>query len=314
MFLAPPKIDARDRVAILRDRAHCFQEVRQFFSERAVLEVDCPLLTQAASIDAHIDLLPALYRGQETRYLITSPEYGMKRLLSEGMGDIYQLGHVFRDGERGSLHNPEFTMIEWYRIGFSFAEMIDETAELIMRLIGERPKETLSYREAVLRYTGLDPYSCPLSALQNLVCSEDADRDSLLNIALGTLVEPQLGRGVLTLLTHYPATQAALAKKIRIDGYDVAERFEIYANGLELANGYHELTNAQEQRERFHESNEARKALGKKAFPLDEHFLTALHKGIPDCCGVAVGFDRLMILRHGLTAIDSVIPFVWEKA
>jgi lysyl-tRNA synthetase class 2 len=309
--------------AILKDRAFMLSQSRAFFAARNVIEVDCPILTKGASIDAHIDLIPSIYANQETRYMHSSPEYGMKRLLSDGISDIYQLSHVFRDGEVSPKHNPEFMMAEWYRLGFSFENMMAETLDFIRLFLGALPGSTITYREAILKFAGFDYTTISIEDLmlflkeKNLIPYEGIEeegKDALLNIILGAFVEPHLGKGELCVLSHYPATQAALAITRQKEDELVAERFEVYFEGLELANGYHELVNAKEQRARFVEANATRESLGKKSLPLDESFLKALEKGLPDCCGVAVGFDRLMMLRHRTANIADVIPFVWSCA
>lgn len=317
-------MEKSNRIAILHDRADMFAKVRSFFREKGVLEVDCPILTQGASVDAHIDLIPARYASSETRYLHSSPEYGMKRLLAQGIGDIYQLSHVFRDGECGFKHNPEFMMAEWYRCGFTFSQMIEETLEFIQLFLGDIPTMTLSYREVFRRYAKIDYLTATeqdlLAYLQKMEIPlysglEKEGKDALLNLILGTVIEPHLGEEGLCALAHYPASQAALARTVeREDGEKAAERFEVYYKGVELANGYHELADADEQRLRFMEANSHRKALKKDQLPLDEFFLEALSEGLPDCCGVAVGVDRLMMLRHRSRNIEEVIPFVWGKA
>ena len=298
-------------------------QTRIFFEERSVLEVDCPILTEGASVDAHIDLIPALYAGASTRYMHSSPEYGMKRLLSEGIGDIYQLSHVFRDGESSYKHNPEFMMAEWYRIGMPFEALIAETLDYARLFLGPLPAHTISYRDAFLQYAGFDYLQASNSFLLSYLQEknihpyegiEEEGKDALLNIVLGAVIEPHLGKSELCALAYYPSTQAALAQTQWHGEEQVAERFEIYYQGLELANGYHELTNAIEQRKRFEEANQARVSLNKVQLPIDEAFLSALEKGLPDCCGVAVGFDRLMMLRHCTSNIADVIPFVWAKA
>ncbi len=312
----------KDKIRLLQDRARMLSLARSFFKKRRILEVDCPILSKGASIDAHIDLIPALYAGSHTRYLHSSPEYGMKRLLSEGMGDIYQLSHVFRDGEYGQKHNPEFMMAEWYRLHFSFKQIIDETTDFIRIFLGSLPSSILTYREAFQKYSGFNylEMSCEdlfhhLTKISSLdyTAWRNETKDNLLNIILSLQIEPQLGNNELTALIHYPSTQAALAKTVYSGKELVAERFEIYYKGIELANGYHELSDAKEQRSRFHTANEERKDLGKSPLPLDEFFLEALEKGFPNCCGVAVGFDRLMMLRHGSQKLADVIPFSWES-
>lgn len=311
------------KVDRLRDRAQMFQNARLFFEKQNVLEVDCPILTSGASVDAHIDLIPAIYQGQEKRYMHSSPEYGMKRLLAEGIGDIYQLSHVFRDGEYGVKHNPEFTMAEWYRLGFSLEEMIQDTLAFIQLFLGELPCRIVSYRETLLKYAGIDYLALSEDDLVHYIKEQqipyyenvqEEGKDALLNLILGSVIEPKLGDGELYVLAYYPSTQAALARKRWHGEEQVAERFEVYYRGIELANGYHELTDAQEQRQRFIEANQLRLALGKDPLPIDEHFLKALEKGIPDCSGVAVGFDRLMMLRHEESLLANVIAWDWMLA
>ncbi len=274
-----------NKVAILQDRAHMFAKARAFFAERDVLEVDVPCLSTSASVDAHIDLIEARCLGKPA-FLHSSPEYGMKRLLAEGIGDIYQISHVFRSDEKGERHNPEFTMVEWYRIGFTFEQLIEETIAFF-RLFVDTPGdfETLTYRDAFLHYVGRFPES-------------QEERDELFAFE----IEPQLEK---TIIFGFPPEQAALS---RIGSNGLAKRFELFYRGVELANGYDELTDPAVQRKRLNEENQARISLGKKAYPIDEHFLEALEKGIPDCCGVAVGFDRLMMLRHEAEKLEEVLP------
>jgi lysyl-tRNA synthetase class 2 len=311
------------KMARLQDRALMLKTVRSFFDIRGVLEVDCPILSAQASVDAHIDLIVALYQGQTKYYLHSSPEFGMKRLLAEGSGDIYQLSHVFRDGEWSAKHNPEFTMAEWYRLGFSLEEMIEETIQFSRLFLGELPYHVVNYREIFLKETGIDYVVANEQELFHYI-QEHAipyypsalkeGKDALLNLILGAQIEPLLGQEELCVLAYYPATQAALARKRWHGNEQVAERFEVYYQGVELANGYHELTNAHEQRHRFDESNALRLQLGKEPLPPDEKFLQALEKGIPDCCGVAVGFDRLLMIRQNQKSIAQVLSWGWEQA
>ena len=296
---------------------------RSFLDQKGVIEVDCPALSPFASVDLHIDLIPAAYLDQEKRYLHTSPEFGMKRLLAEGIGDIYQLSHVFRDGECGSRHNPEFMMLEWYRMGMHFDEMIRETTDLVKVFLGEIPCEEITYREAFKKYAGIDYLHATQRDLIELIKSsgepvhdgiELDDKDTLLDIILERRVEPQFDRSCVTILKYYPASQSALSRTKQIGEESVSERFEIYYKGLELANGYHELTDYKEQAKRFERSNQQRFALGKPQLPPDERLIEALKKGVPDCCGVAVGFDRLMMLRHETLSISDVLPFAWNEA
>lgn len=309
------------KIDTLRDRAHMLAASRQFFQARNILEVDCPIISLSASVDAHIDLITA-QNGTEPCFLHSSPEYGMKRLLADGIGDIYQLSHVFRAKERSTKHNPEFTMAEWYRLGITFQEMIHETADFIRLFLGNLPLHIISYRDAFLQFANIDYVKASPSALMDCLHInhiipypgiENEGKDAILNLILGTLIEPHLGNNELTALAYYPSSQAALAKTCILNDETAAERFEIYFQGTELANGYHELADATEQRQRLIEANEHRLQLGKSTLPIDNNFLQALEKGLPDCCGVAVGFDRLMMLRHNKN-IDDIVPFVWEKA
>lgn len=312
-----------NKIARLQDRALMFKAVRLFFDQRGITEVDCPILSAQASVDTHIDLMSTLYLGKEKRYMHSSPEFGMKRLLAEGMGDIYQLSHVFRDGEWSSKHNPEFSMAEWYRLGFSLEQMIDETIQFIHLFLGKIPYHILTYREIFLQKTGIDYV---IANEQELFCYIqnqqipiypsllEGGRDALLNLILGSQIEPQLGQDEFCVIAYYPASQAALAIKRWHGQEQVAERFEIYYQGIELANGYHELTDVDEQQHRFYEANTSRLALGKEALPIDENFLQALTMGLPDCCGVAVGFDRLMMLRQDRKEISDVLAWGWEQA
>lgn len=292
-------------------------KAREFFHKRQVCEVDCPAMSKSASIDVHIDLIRCYGASSNTHYLHSSPEYGMKKLLSEGMGDIYQLCHVFRDNEYSMRHNPEFTMAEWYRLNVSFTAIIEETVEFIQEFIGKVPVTTMTYREAFKKYAGIDYLSATeddllqylkdngIDPYQNI---EEEGKDALLNIILGVVIEPQLGKNEICVLKYFPATQAALAKTKKKGKEEVSERFEVFYKGLELANGYHELTDSQEQYERLMITNSTRERLSKDTLPVDISFIKALEKGLPDCCGVSVGFDRLMMLRHNVDDIADVIP------
>lgn len=305
------------RLAILKDRAAMCARARAFFAEREILEVDCPILSHYASVDAHIDLISANLAGEKLGYLHSSPEYPMKRLLSEGLGDIYQLNHVFRDGEHSPKHNPEFMMAEWYRVNGSFEALIDETIAFIQLFLGPVSSETLTYRQAFKNVTGLDSTQATPDTLISYLNDQgfptrETEKDALLNLILGLFVEPHLGQETLTILRDYPATQAALAQTVQRPDETVALRFEFYYLGIELANGYLELTQAQEQRQRLVEANSARVRQGKPSLPIDEYFLKALETGLPPCAGVAVGFDRLMMLKHSCNDLSDVLPFGWN--
>lgn len=268
-------------MVLLRKRALALKEVRTFFEELSVLEVDTPLLSKYAPIDTHIDLFSVDFSESEKGYLHSSPEYGMKKLLAKGSGDIYQLGHVFRKDEMGRLHRPEFTMIEWYRVGTTFETFLEENLKLLGLFLGEQSYEILTYQEAMDRYGHYPDSTDP-------------------NVIWGCAVEPHLGQGKISVIIDYPADQAALAQTKWVDGVEVAERFEFYFNGIELGNGYHELSDPVEQKRRLIQSNEERVQLGKEPLPLDPELIEALEYGLPDCYGVALGFDRLLMLKLNL--------------
>lgn len=291
------------------------KSVRSFFDERGVLEVDTPLLSHAAPIAEHIEIMTVHFQNGKKGYLHSSPEYAMKRLIAQGSGDIYQLSHVFREGEIGDRHNPEFMMIEWYRLGFTLDDLIAETIDLIHLFLPQAPITSYTYAEAFQQFAGIDYRSATAQDLQTIARHHAPhpswDKETMLHFVMGFIIEPQLKN--LSVITDYPASQAALAQTTLKNGTLVAQRFEIYYNGMELANGFHELTDAKEQRRRFVEDNELRKQKGKLPLPIDENFLTALETGLPDCCGVAVGFDRLLMLMLGKIVIDEIFPFAWNR-
>jgi len=254
-------------------------------------------------------------------FLQTSPESAMKRLLAAGSGPIYQMTKAFRDGESGRKHNPEFTMLEWYRPGFDHHALMVEIDELLAALLDTSPGERLTYREAFLRHAGLDPFQATPAELRRCALDHGCgdvpgmgdDRDGWLSLLVGTVVEPCLGHGRPSYVLDYPASQASLAR-IRQGSPPVAERFELYVGGVELANGYHELTDAAEQRRRYRVDIELRSSMGRAAVPPDEHLLAALEDGLPACAGVALGVDRLVMVAAGATAIDEVLAFPVERA
>ncbi len=312
---------ASDHIQVLQDRALMLKKVRSFFSKRKVLEVDCPILSQYATIDAHIDVMHTSPLDDKLYYLHTSAEYGMKRLLSLGMPDIFQLSHVFRKKELGALHNPEFTLIEWYRKNFSFSQMMQETLSLLLLFFGKVPIQQQTYKELFLEKAHLDPHLANTKTLSSYLVEKKTlsshdpslDRETLLQLILTHHIEPNLEKNQLFVLTDFPPSQAALAQIEETALEKVAKRFEIYYQGIELANGYLELRDPLELRKRFSTWNEERKRLQKEAFALDDRLLTALTR-LPPCSGVAVGFDRLLMLRHGKKSIEEVLPFSFENA
>ena len=308
----------------LRQRAGLLAATRAFFAQRRVLEVETPLALRHAVTDVQ---LASLGVGTDPpRWLHTSPEYAMKRLLAAGSGDIFQICHVFRAGESGRLHNPEFTMVEWYRLDFGLPQIMQETAALVATLLetGGRtapPVEQLSYAAAFERALGCDPLVAPAATLAALSRRHGlaesslagASRDDLLDFLVAVVVGPRLGRGQLTCLHHFPASQAALAQ---LDAAEprTALRFELYAEGIELANGYVELASAAEQQRRFEADLQERRRRGLTLPAVDRHLLAALESGLPSCAGVALGFDRVAMLALGARHIDSVLAFPWDRA
>lgn len=307
-------------------RARLLARIREFFAARGVLEVDTPVIVNAPVSDVHIhsarvELTPEAPGAPPARFFLhTSPEYAMKRLLAAGSGDIYQVCHVARALESGRVHNPEFTLLEWYRVGFSLGQLMDEVELLVREILGtEASAERLSYREVFLRELALDPFAATTQELARAAAplgpsaGMQLERDGYLELLMSALIGPRLGKERLTFIYGYPAGQAALA---RLDPADplAAQRFELYARGIELANGFHELTAAQEQRTRFEADNAARRRTGLPVYRLDERLLAALGSGLPDCAGVALGLDRLLMLATGASHIDEVLAFPTLRA
>jgi elongation factor P--(R)-beta-lysine ligase len=297
---------------------------REFFRQRGVLEVETPILSAAAVSDPQIESLATQIAGMPGRsYLCTSPEYPMKRLLAAGSGDIYQFCKVFRDGERGRWHNPEFTMLEWYRLGLNDADLMDEVEMLIGQLLLPRRTlqraERLSYSAALQRHAGVDAFSSSdtqlleAAARHGISCETQLDRDAKLDLLMGLVVGPRLGRDNPCFICDYPESQAALAR-LKPGLPRVAARFELYLDGLELANGFHELAQPEEQRDRFMKDLALRRARGQIQAPLDENLLAALEYGLPDCAGVALGFDRLVAIALGRDRLSGAMSFDIENA
>ena len=304
--------------------------MREFFAARGLLEVETPQLSAAAATDLHLESLAARApRGRLSGWLHTSPEFPMKRLLAAGAGDIWQLARVFRGGEQGQRHNPEFSLLEWYRLDWDTARLMTEVEELLRALAAElapeRPgpgqTERLSYREAFLRHAGFDPFVASAAEIVTVLDANGvsfpenlaADRDAALDLALSMLVEPAFDAARPTFLVDFPTTHAALAR-IRPGNPPVADRFELFFGGMELANGFHELADPREQAARFQAELCARRARGLEEPPVDTRFLAALEHGLPDCAGVAVGFDRVLMCLCGATHIDEVLAFPWARA
>lgn len=312
----------------LRRRAAWLQKLRRFFDERGFVEVETPLLSADTVVDRHLDPIPVTLFDDPREpwagrccYLQTSPEFGMKRLLAAGATAIYQVTRAFRGGERGRLHNPEFTMVEWYRVGDDYIAGRRLLAELTQSLLSVPDVETITYAQAFQRYVGIDAFEATDEqlvrrarelggAIPDLPVQQ---RDAWLNWLLTEWVEPQLGRQLPTILYDYPASQAALA---RIDPGPpaVAERFELYVGGVELANGYHELLDADALAQRARVVNRERAMDGKYPLPETSRLEEAMRSGLPPCSGVALGFDRLLMVAWGAQNIDEVIAFPIERA
>lgn len=295
-------------------RARLYARTRAFFAERGVLEVDPPLLARTAPTDLHLAALRVSGRFG-TRYLPTSPEYGLKRLLAAGWGDLYALGPVFRDDETGRWHLPEFRLLEWYRLGFDDRRLVAEVHAYVGAMLGrDDPLETVAYDELFARAFGApadalgDADLAALCRRHGIVLGDGEDRETRLEALMSATVFPTLGEHAPVFVTDFPPAQAALAR-IRPGPPPRAARFELFFRGLELANGFWELTDPAEQRRRFEDERRRRRARGLEVPDLDEAFLAALEAGLPDCAGVALGLDRLLALVLGLESLEAVVPF-----
>ena len=312
--------------AALRLRAALYGLFRAFFAERGVLEVETPILSAAGNTDPNIESFTAAFSGHvdagaRERWMRTSPEFPLKRLLAAGVGDCYELGRVFRNGEAGGRHNPEFTMLEWYRVGWDHRRLAGEVVDLVqaaLGLVGRRGGvRVCSYRELFLDGLGLDPLVAPLETLQRPLAESNIDpegltRDDWLDLLITHRLQPAFPRERVTVIHDYPASQCALAR-VRHEDPPVAERFELYLGRYELANGYHELNHADEQRARFERDNAVRRARGLREVPIDERLLAALDS-LPDCAGVALGVERLLMCLAGTDAIADVLAFPFAEA
>lgn len=294
-------------------RQQLYRHIREFFYQRSVLEVETPLLAQAPVADPNISPIQA-----GSRWLHTSPEYAMKRLLCAGYGDIYQICKVFREGEAGKRHNPEFSMLEWYRVGWSHRQLMQEVAELLQQLLAQRfsdlPCLHLTYAQALQQYAQLNVHTCNDAVIaehgRQLANAElNLDRDGCLDVIMSHQVEPALPRNTLVFIDEFPASQAALAQLTEnAQGQLIAQRFEVFFNGMELANGYQELTDATQQLQRFE------KELQGTQRPQDAHLIAALEHGMPDCAGIALGLDRVLLHLLDSSSIAQVLSFDWPRA
>lgn len=313
-------------IASLKQRAQVLASIRAFFDASGAYEIETPSLSRATVTDPFIDgfqLQSTCFGGNSVRYLQTSPEYAMKRLLASGSGDIYQICKAYRDDELGNLHNPEFTILEWYRVNFEMQDLIDEVAALLCSLFNIENVEQATYQDLFIQYCEFDPlhasheklieYACSnghreyVLSLQSQCDSQIHIQDSLLQMLFYTEIESKIGQQKPMVVTHFPAAQSALAT-ITEDGL-TANRFEVYFKSIELANGFNELSDVNEQRERFEKDNLKRQDLGKALRPIDSAFMAALNDGLPPCSGVAMGIDRLVMLLLNKTQINHVMSF-----
>ncbi len=310
-------------VASASRRSAMLQRARAFFEERNILEVDTPILSRFAASDPHIESIEVTLQldPDKSWFLQTSPEYCMKRLLSAGYPDIYEICKVFRDAEAGRYHQPEFTMVEWYRLDFGLNDIVQDTLEFITTLVDakrfDKAPMLLSHAEAFAEFAGIDSSTADIETLSAAAAADDQlkqslgdSRDDWLDLILAEKISSKFPTDRLTALCHYPASQAALAR-ICPDDASVADRFEVFAGDLELANGYVELVDAKEQSSRFEADQSARKLAGRPQRPIDRAFIAALASGLPACAGVAVGFDRVHMLNEGTGDIRQALSFAF---
>ncbi|OEF16231.1 elongation factor P lysine(34) lysyltransferase [Aliivibrio logei 5S-186] len=310
----------------LQQRADILALIRSFFYERKVMEVDTPAMSHATVTDVHLhtfqtDFVGPGYADGVHLYFMTSPEFHMKRLLAAGSGAIYQINKAFRNEEAGRFHNPEFTMLEWYRPAFDHHQLMDEMNELLKLVLKCDDAERMTYQQAFINVLGVCPLEASMGELRAVaaclglsdIADVEEDRDTLLQLLFSMGVEEKIGQTVPVCVYDFPASQAALAK-INPEDPRVAERFEVYFKGIELANGFHELDNAKEQLARFEDDNTKRKSMGLIEQPIDYHLIAALEAGFPDCAGVALGIDRLIMLAMGEKHIDQVMAFPFDRA
>jgi len=306
-------------------RAAVLAQIRAFFLSKNIVEVETPVLAASTVTDVHLDAFISQYHYSPDShctqsvnlYAQTSPEFAMKRLLASGYGCCYQICKAFRHEQHGRFHNPEFTMLEWYRLGFDHIKLMDEVAELLEIILGCQQVQRISYQELFIKEVNIDPLLTNKAQLIALIAghnklsdwleTEDCV-DTLLQFVMAELIEPKIGQDIPCFVYNFPASQASLAK-ISVEDPRVAERFECYFKGIELANGFHELTDVEQQKLRFEQDNEIRAQLGKQAQDIDKHFISALANGLPDCAGVALGIDRLVMLATSAVNIEQVMTF-----
>lgn len=312
-----------------KQRAQILATIRNFFNARDVIEVETPLLSNGTITDIHLDPFVTQFNystdssieESKALYAQTSPEFAMKRLLASGYGCCYQICKAFRHEQHGRFHNPEFTMLEWYRVGFDHFQLMEEVSALLRDVLACKDTECISYQNLFLREVNIDPLKTNNEELTLLISEHGMlsdwlikeSKDTLLQFVMSEIIEPRIGNDIPCFVYNFPASQASLAK-ISADDSRVAERFECYFKGIELANGFNELTDADQQLMRFRADNETRSDMDKEQRPIDENFLAALKHGLPKCSGVALGVDRLLMLAIGAKSIDKVISFPIDNA
>ena len=314
---APTSWQPNTSVELLRARADFIDSIRSFFKRRDCLEVDTPTLAHHGVTDVHLENLSCSTSSFGELYLQTSPEYAMKRLLAAHQCDIFQIARAYRDDESGRKHNPEFLMLEWYRIGIDYHQLMDEMDALLKELLDTPTAERLTYGELFQNSLSIDVFTDDLASLKKLATKhglegELGDKQAYLDFLFSFLIEPELGQDRPVFVYDYPSDQAALARLSDKD-LRVAERFECFYRGMELANGFHELTDADEQAKRFEEDMQTREVNGKPLRQADPYLLAALESGLPDCSGVALGLERLMMLKFNKSSIDEVMPFSIDR-
>lgn len=305
-------------LARLKARADLLQKIRAYFSSQQVMEVETPVISSAGNTDPEICSI----RTHNGNFLRTSPEFALKRLLAAGSGDVYELGRVFREGESGRHHNPEFTMLEWYRTGYNYHQLMDEVATLVkfcgLGKLDEWKEERLSYRQLFQRHLDFDPFTTDEQTLaacakRNGIDDIELNCKQWLDLLISLVIQPALPVNCLTFVYDFPEDQAALAK-IRPGSPPLAERFELYLGRTELANGYQELTESSEQQQRFEAENDKRHERGQEVYEIDQNLISALQYGLPECAGVALGVDRLLMAIGEYDSIDEVTAFPFSRA
>ncbi len=330
----PNKWKPNATIESLKKRADIYRSIRAFFLKKDVLEVETPCLSRATVTDPFLEGFHthSKYAAKpfESLYLQTSPEYAMKRLLAAGSGDIYQICKCFREDEIGRLHNPEFTMLEWYRIGFTMQDLVDELFEFVKDILDLKRTEQMTYQAAFLKFCNIDPIQASkdeliqfannhglsdyVQTLQTQYHGDDENylKDAILQVTFAQEIEPRIAQLYPVIITHFPSSQASLAKVCPVT--HCALRFEMYFKGLELANGFEELQDVHIQKQRFQGDNKERKSLNLSEKPIDQNLLGALEHGLPQCSGVALGLDRLIMLALNKTSINEVLSFDFHRA